>query len=167
MRMVWRAALALSVAAALAGCGGGLPDPPAAYATYARDGLAFRHPPGWVAERAVRQPGTRASVVVRPRGANPDRPGPRIEARAGRLEAPLARLAERLRARLAGGVEELRLDVPGAEEAVAFEGADRRGARIATVVAARGAEVVVLSASAAEGDAALDPRAVAGSLRLR
>jgi len=171
---------AVALALLAAGCGAsGLPDPPDGYATF-RDpatGVEFRHPRSWTVERPAAQPGSVLSVDVRPCGANPDRPGPRIRLRVAELGGePFEAFAER-RERLPGagsaeGAETTELDpaIPGASRARGkrteyAEGAERYE-RVVVAAAGEGALAAALEASAPAADGAVDPAAVAGSLRL-
>ena len=167
--------LALASGGLLAGCGGDakLPAPPADYATYDRDGVEFRHPRGWIVERAApnASPGGPARTVVRlrPRGSNPDRPGPLITLRVVTLDRDFGTFRDRVQtlASPAGAKpEELSVDVPGAEESA--------GSRlvapdfVSVNVVARSGEGtgVSLDAGAPAGDDTFRPDAVAGSLRV-
>lgn len=168
-------ALLLAAGSLLPGCGGGdeLPAVPAGYATYDRDGVEFRHPRGWLVERAAPNaaPGGPARTVVRlrPRGSNPDRPGPLITLRVVTLDRDFDAFRDRSRtlASPAGAEpEDLEVDVPGAEESA--------GSRLVTpdyvsvnVVARSGKGTgVSLDAGTPEGDESVAPDAVAGSLRV-
>jgi len=159
----------------LAACGGQdeLPKAPGDYETYARDGVEFRHPRGWLVERAAPtgSPGGPARTVVRlrPRGSNPDRPGPLITLRVVTLDSSFDAFRDRVQtlASPAGAEPEaLSVEVPGAEES----GATRLVADDFTsvnVVARMGEGTgVSLDAGAPAGDDSIDPDAVAGSLRV-
>ena len=176
-----RAACALPLVLVAAGCGGsGLPDPPADYATFrdAGTGVEFRHPRGWTVERPAAQPGTLLAVDVRPAGANPDRLGPQIRLRVADIAGQSFEAFAGRRERLAGassaqGLEQSELDpeVPGATRArgneVEYAAPGGRYQRVVVTAAGKGTTAAAIEAGTPAGDGSIDPRAVAGSLRLR
>lgn len=177
--MTARSALTFVPAAALAlaaaGCGGGveLPEVPEGYATYDRDGVSFRHPAGWLVERAAptASPGGPARTVVRlrPRGSNPDRPGPLITLRVVTLDRSFdafARRSQTLASAAGAKPEKLDVSVPGAREASGTKlvAADYESFN---VVARSGEGTgVSLDAGTPTREDAFDPGAVVGSLRV-
>ena len=180
MRMLPRAAvavtLALASAAVVAGCGGeDYPDPPAGWATFSAEGISFRHPPGWRAERPARQPGaSRMLVRLAPAGSNPDVQGPRAELRL--LQGPDAPdLARRASANLVLGKETNRTsfdhEVPGARttttsDVESGEESEPRY-RVSSVYAATAEGLVVLDVRARTRGEPDEARTMAGSLRLK
>lgn len=176
MRMRARAVPLRASAAALAvvagGCGGdAAPRVPSSYATYARDGVEFRYPRGWLVERAAptasARSASRAVVRLRPSGSNPDRPGPQVTLRIVALEEGFDAFARRgLRSPDGAPGKSFALEVPGADESRA-ERSTSAGRRRSSVVARAGEGTgVSLEAVAPRGGGALDPEAVVGSLRL-
>jgi len=167
--------LALGCAGLLAACGGGaeLPEAPASYATYDRDGVSFRHPRGWLVERAAPtgSPGGPARRVVRlrPRGSNPDRPGPLITLRVVTLDRDFDAFRDRVQtlASPAGAKpEELSVDVPGAEESAGSRLVAPDFTSVNVVARSGKGTGVSLDAGAPAGDGSIRPGAVAGSLRV-
>jgi hypothetical protein len=161
------------LAMAIGGCGAGaaLPEVPAGYATYARDGVEFRYPRGWLAERAAPTASargtTRAVVQLRPPDSNPDRLGARITLRIATLRDGFAAFAERSRTSAGGSpAKPLELEVPGAEEATGARSTAAGHDRYIVVARAGAGTGVSLEALAPDGDDALEPGAVIGSLRV-
>jgi len=175
MGMLRRAVLALAAALLAAGCGGDdFADPPAGWGTYRVEGIAFRHPSGWRAERPARQPGaSRMLARLAPAGANPDLPGPRAELRL--LPGPDApEQAQRASAGLVLGPEVARtsldLEVPGARTTTTADvesaGTGGRRYRLTSIYAATSAGLVALDVRAPAGEDPDTARTMAGSLRL-
>lgn len=170
------ALLTAALGTLVAACGGGddaLPSAPSSYATYARDGVEFRHPRGWLVERAApnASPGGPARTVVRlrPRGSNPDRPGPLITLRVVTLEGGFDTFRDRsqtLASPAGAKPEELSVDVPGAEESAGSRLVAPDYTSVNVVARSGEGTGVSLDAGAPAGDGSLAPDAVAGSLRV-